>query len=116
MTDLVKRYGGVVALDGCSLQVPAGHLVGLLGPNGAGKTTVMRTLFGLVVPDAGKVRWRGRPVDARAWRRFGYMPEERGLYPAMRVGEQIAYFGRQRTVCPRGRGGCPPVDGPPGAG
>ena len=94
VTDLVKRYGGVVALDGCSLQVPAGHLVGLLGPNGAGKTTVMRTLFGLVVPDAGKVRWRGRPVDSRAWRRFGYMPEERGLYPAMRVGEQIAYFGR----------------------
>jgi ABC-2 type transport system ATP-binding protein len=94
VTGLVKRYGDVVALDGCSLQVPAGHLVGLLGPNGAGKTTVMRALFGLVVPDAGVVRWRGRPVDARAWRRFGYMPEERGLYPAMRVGEQIAYFGR----------------------
>ena len=94
VSDLVKRYGGVLALDGCSLQVPAGHLVGLLGPNGAGKTTVMRTLFGLVLPDAGTVRWRGRPVDARAWRRFGYMPEERGLYPAMRVGEQIAYFGR----------------------
>jgi ABC-2 type transport system ATP-binding protein len=94
VTDLVKRYGGVAALDGCSLQVPAGHLVGLLGPNGAGKTTVMRALFGLVVPDAGMVRWRGRRVDARAWRRFGYMPEERGLYPAMRVGEQIAYFGR----------------------
>jgi len=56
VTDLVKRYGGVVALDGCSLQVLAGHLVGLLGPSGAGKTTVMRTLFGLVVPDAGKVR------------------------------------------------------------
>ena len=65
VSDLVKRYGGVLALDGCSLQVPAGHLVGLLGPNGAGKTTVMRTLFGLVLPDAGTVRWRGRPVDAR---------------------------------------------------
>ena len=94
VTSLVKRYGNVVALDGCSLQVPAGHLVGLLGPNGAGKTTVMRTLFGLVVPDGGTVRWRGRPVDARCWRRFGYMPEERGLYPSMRAGEQIAYFGR----------------------
>ena len=92
--DLVKRYGDVLALDGCSLQVPAGHLVGLLGPNGAGKTTVMRTLFGLVRPDGGTVQWRGRPVDPRCWRRFGYMPEERGLYPAMRVGEQIAYFGR----------------------
>ena len=94
VTGLVKRYGDILALDGCSLQVPAGHLVGLLGPNGAGKTTVMRTLFGLVVPDAGTVRWRGRPVDARSWRRFGYMPEERGLYPAMRVAEQIAYFGQ----------------------
>jgi ABC-2 type transport system ATP-binding protein len=94
VSGLVKRYGSVLALDGCSLQVPAGHLVGLLGPNGAGKTTVMRTLFGLVVPEEGAVRWRGRPVDALCWRRFGYMPEERGLYPAMRVREQIAYFGR----------------------
>jgi ABC-2 type transport system ATP-binding protein len=90
----VKRYGEVLALDGCSLQVPVGHLMGLLGPNGAGKTTVMRTLFGLVRPDGGTVCWRGHPVDSRAWRRFGYMPEERGLYPGMRVGEQIAYFGR----------------------
>ena len=94
ISGLVKRYGDVLALDGCSLRVPAGHLVGLLGPNGAGKTTVMRTLFGLVVPDAGTVRWHGRPVGAGSWRRFGYMPEERGLYPAMRVAELISYFGR----------------------
>ena len=94
VSGLVKRYSQVLALDGCSLQVPPGHLVGLLGPNGAGKTTVMRTLFGLVVPDSGTVRWQGCPVDARCWRRFGYMPEERGLYPGMRVREQIAYFGR----------------------
>ena len=102
VSDLVKRYGDVLALAGCSLQVPAGHLVGLLGPNGAGKTTVMRTLFGLVLPDAGAVRWRGRPVDSSSWRRFGYMPEERGLYPAMRVGEQIAYFGRLSGLSTRG--------------
>jgi ABC-2 type transport system ATP-binding protein len=88
----VRRYGRVLALDGCSLQVPPGHLVGLLGPNGAGKTTVMRTLFGLVVPDAGTVWWRGRPVDARCWQRFGYMPEERGLYPKMRVLDQLVYL------------------------
>ena len=105
VSDLVKRYGDVLALDGCSLQVPAGHLVGLLGPNGAGKTTVMRTLFGLVVPDAGTVRWRGCPVDARCWRRFGYMPEERGLYPSMRVGEQIAYFGRLSGLSTRDAAG-----------
>ena len=79
VTDLTKRYGDVLALAGCRLQVPAGHLVGLLG---------------LVVPDAGTVRWQGRPVDWRSWRRFGYMPEERGLYPGMRAAEQIAYFGR----------------------
>ena len=94
VTDLTKRYGDVLALDRCRLGVPAGHLVGLLGPNGAGKTTLMRTLFGLVLPDAGAMRWRGRPVDWRSWRRFGYMPEERGLYPGMRTAEQIAYFGR----------------------
>jgi ABC-2 type transport system ATP-binding protein len=94
VSGLVKRYGQVLALDGCGLRVPPGHLVGLLGPNGAGKTTVMRALFGLVVPDSGTVRWRGRPVDARCWQRFGYMPEERGLYPGMRAREQIAYFGR----------------------
>jgi ABC-type multidrug transport system ATPase subunit len=64
VTSLAKRYGDVLALDGCSLQVPAGRLVGLLGPNGAGKTTVMRTLFDLVVPDAGMVRWRGRSARA----------------------------------------------------
>ena len=59
VSDLVKRYGDVLALDGCSLQVPAGHLVGLLGPNGAGKTTVMRTLFGLVRAGCrhGAVAW-----------------------------------------------------------
>jgi len=94
ITGLAKRYGDVLALDGCSLQVPSGHLVGLLGPNGAGKTTVMRTLFGLVQPDAGTIRWRDRPVSASTWRRFGYMPEERGLYPSMRVAAQIAYFGQ----------------------
>jgi ABC-type Mn2+/Zn2+ transport system ATPase subunit len=85
VSDLVKRYGDVLALDGCSLRVPAGHLVGLLGPNGAGKTTLMRTLFGLVLPDGGTVRWRGRPVDWRTWRRFGYMPPVgvlRQPYPA----------------------------------
>jgi len=94
ITELAKRYGDVLALDGCSLRVPSGHLVGLLGPNGAGKTTVMRALFGLVQPDAGTIRWRGRPISASTWQRFGYMPEERGLYPAMRVATQIAYFGQ----------------------
>jgi ABC-2 type transport system ATP-binding protein len=90
--DLAKRYGDVVALDGASFRVAPGRIVGFLGPNGAGKTTTMRTIFGLVRPDRGEVRWQGRPVGAKERARFGYMPEERGLYPKMRVGEQLTYF------------------------
>jgi ABC-2 type transport system ATP-binding protein len=91
---LVKRYGDVVALDGCSLTVGPGRVLGLLGPNGAGKTTAMRCVFGLVHPDGGDLRWRGAPVDRAARRRFGYMPEERGLYPRMRVRDQLVYLAR----------------------
>ncbi len=90
--DLTKRYGDVVALDGASFSVAPGRIVGFLGPNGAGKTTTMRTVFGLVRPDRGEVRWRGRPVGPEERARFGYMPEERGLYPKMKVGEQLSYF------------------------
>jgi ABC-2 type transport system ATP-binding protein len=90
--DLTKRYGEVVALDGASFSVAPGRIVGFLGPNGAGKTTSMRTIFGLVRPDRGEVRWRGRPVGPEERARFGYMPEERGLYPKMKVGEQLSYF------------------------
>jgi ABC-2 type transport system ATP-binding protein len=90
--DLSKRYGDVVALDGASFSVAPGRIVGFLGPNGAGKTTTMRTIFGLVRPDRGDVRWKGSPVGAAERARFGYMPEERGLYPKMKVGEQLTYF------------------------
>lgn len=69
-------------------------MVGFLGPNGAGKTTAMRTIFDLVTPDAGAVLWNGRPIGPEERLRFGYMPEERGLYPRMRVRDQVAYFGR----------------------
>ena len=91
---LAKRYGDLVALDGCSLTVRPGRVVGLLGPNGAGKTTSMRCIFGLVEPDAGEVRWDGAPIDREARLRFGYMPEERGLYPHMRVRAQLEYLAR----------------------
>jgi ABC-2 type transport system ATP-binding protein len=91
---LSRRYGDVVALDGLTFSVPAGQVVGFLGPNGAGKTTAMRAVFGLVSLDAGSVTWQGAPVRAAERRRFGYMPEERGLYPGMRVGEQIEYLAR----------------------
>lgn len=90
---LHKRFGDVVALDGCTLQVSPGQMLGFLGPNGAGKTTAMRTVFGLVRPDAGTVTWKGRPMTTSMRRRFGYMPEERGLYPKMPVREQLVYLG-----------------------
>jgi ABC-2 type transport system ATP-binding protein len=96
--DLAKRYGNVVALDGASFTARPGRVVGFLGPNGAGKTTTMRCFFGLARPDRGTVRWRGQPVDREARLRFGYMPEQRGLYPRMRVGEQMSYFAQQHGL------------------
>jgi ABC-2 type transport system ATP-binding protein len=88
-----KRFETVQALDECSFSVERGRMLGFLGPNGAGKTTAMRTIFGLVEPDAGAVLWNGKPVGLAEQLSFGYMPEERGLYPRMLVGEQLAYFG-----------------------
>ena len=98
---LTKHYGPVTALEGASLTAHRGRLLGFLGPNGAGKTTTMRCIFGLAVPEAGEVRWDGRPVDAVARLRFGYMPEQRGLYPRMRVGDQLAYFGQHHGLSGR---------------
>ncbi|HEY1988269.1 MAG TPA: ATP-binding cassette domain-containing protein [Acidimicrobiales bacterium] len=91
---LTRRFGTLTALDNLSFSVPAGEVVGFLGPNGAGKTTTMRAVFGLTRLDAGVVKWDGEPVGPADRRRFGYMPEERGLYPAMLVGEQLEYLGR----------------------
>ena len=91
---LTRRFGSLTALDDLSFAVPAGQVVGFLGPNGAGKTTTMRTVFGLTDLDAGTVRWDGISVGQAERRRFGYMPEERGLYPAMLVGDQLEYLGR----------------------
>ena len=91
---LSKRFASIQALVDCSFSVGRGRMLGFLGPNGAGKTTAMRTVFGLVQADAGEVLWRGRPVGFEERLRFGYMPEERGLYPRMPVREQVEYFGR----------------------
>ena len=96
---VTKRFGQVTALDGCTFTARPGRLTGFLGPNGAGKTTAMRAVFGLVELDAGTVRWHGVPVSAKERARFGYMPEERGLYPRMRVRDQLVYLGR---LCGRG--------------
>src|SRR5664279_6204497 len=88
-----KRYGDVIAVDDLSLDVSAGELFGFVGRNGAGKTTTMRVVLGVLTPDAGMVRWLGVPLTVEARRRIGYMPEERGLYPKMRLAEQLTYLG-----------------------
>src|SRR3954468_11321359 len=91
---LTKRYGDKVALSDLSFGVRPGEMFGFVGANGAGKTTAMRIALGVLAAAAGGVRWRGEPVSFETRRRFGYMPEERGLYPKMRVGEQLVYFAR----------------------
>jgi ABC-2 type transport system ATP-binding protein len=89
-----KRYGDLVALDDLSFDIGAGEVFGFVGSNGAGKTTTMRIALGVLAADSGEVRWAGRPVTFETRRRIGYMPEERGLYPRMRVGEQLVYLAR----------------------
>jgi ABC-2 type transport system ATP-binding protein len=91
---LERRFGDVVALDGVDLTVERGELCGFLGPNGAGKTTAMRCAVGVTTPDAGTVHVDGQPLDLQRRRRTGYMPEERGLYPRMRIHEQLVYLAR----------------------
>ena len=92
--DLFRRFGDVVALDGVSFTVEPRRLTGFVGANGAGKTTTMRIVMGVLAPTSGQVRWQGRPVTREDRRRFGYMPEERGLYPKQGVLEQLVFFAR----------------------
>ena len=91
---LRRAFGAVEAVRDVSFTIARGTMFGLLGPNGAGKTTTMRMVLGIVPPDGGTVTLDGVAVDGRSRRRFGYLPEERGLYGKLRVREQIVYFGR----------------------
>ena len=104
LTDLHKRYGDVAALDGLDLTARPGRLLGFLGPNGAGKTTTMRAVFGLVGLDAGTVRWHDSPITQAEMLRFGYMPEQRGLYPRMPAGAQLTYLARLHGMSPAAAG------------
>ncbi len=97
---LVKRYGNVQALDGMTFDVRAGEIFGFVGANGAGKTTTMRIALGVLAADAGEVRWDGKPLDFTTRRQIGYMPEQRGLYPRMRVAEQLAYLAQLHGMAP----------------
>lgn len=89
---LTRRFGDLVALDGLSLQVAPGEVLGFLGPNGSGKTTALRSILGISEPDSGTVTWNGKKIDSDVRKQFGYLPEERGLYPGMKLAEQLAYF------------------------
>lgn len=91
---VTKHYGDVVALDTATFTVPAGELFGFVGSNGAGKTTAMRIALGVVAADSGEVRFGGAPVTRETRTRIGYMPEARGLYPKMKVLDQLVYLAR----------------------
>jgi ABC-2 type transport system ATP-binding protein len=97
-TGIRQRFGDRVVLDGVDLDVPPGRVVGLLGPNGAGKTTLMRIIFGVIAPDAGTVTWADGPANEADRRSWGYMPQERGLYPDMRVIDLLVWFARLHGV------------------
>ncbi len=89
---VVKQFGSFRALDEVSVSIPRGSVYGLLGPNGAGKTTLIRIINRITAPDSGRVFFDGRPLAAGDVARIGYLPEERGLYKKMKVGEQVLYF------------------------
>ncbi|MFD6271743.1 ABC transporter ATP-binding protein [Nocardia asteroides] len=98
VAQLVRRFGANVAVDDVSFAVPPGELTGFVGGNGAGKTTTMRMIMGVLAAHGGEVRWNGRPATAADRRSFGYMPEERGLYPKQPVLDQLVYLARLRGL------------------
>ncbi|MFF2272814.1 ABC transporter ATP-binding protein [Agromyces sp. NPDC058136] len=100
LNDVTKRYGDRLALDSVSFTVGDGRLTGFVGGNGAGKTTTMRIILGVLAADGGRVSLDGHPLTAADRRRFGYMPEERGLYPKMKVLEQTVYLARLHGWAP----------------
>ena len=100
--NIVKRFGTHTALDGVSISVPRGRVFGLLGPNGAGKTTLIRIINRITVPDSGTITFDGHPFGADDVQRIGYLPEERGLYKKMKVGEQAVYLASLRGLSARG--------------
>lgn len=93
-----KSFGEKVALENVSLEIPEGKIFGLLGPNGAGKTTLIRIINRITIPTSGQVLFQGKPITQSDVERIGYMPEERGLYRQMKVGEQAMYFAQLKGM------------------
>ena len=96
--DITKKFGDFTALDNVSIEVPDGKIFGLLGPNGAGKTTMIRIINRITIPTGGRVFFDGKVVDDEFVRKIGYLPEERGLYKKMKVGDQMMYLARLKGL------------------
>ena len=96
--EVCKNFGEKVALDHVSLSIPEGRIFGLLGPNGAGKTTLIRIINRITIPNSGEVLFNGAPINQQDVARIGYMPEERGLYRKMKVGDQAMYLARLKGM------------------
>ena len=99
--DVCKRFDGHTALDQVSISVGSGRIFGLLGPNGAGKTTLIRIINRITAPDSGEVIFDGHPLAPDDVRNIGYLPEERGLYKKMKVGEQAIYLAQLKGMSAR---------------
>jgi ABC-2 type transport system ATP-binding protein len=98
LVSLQKAYGDFVAVNSLSLSIRAGEIYGLLGPNGAGKTSTIRMMIGITYPDSGQVRMFGEPFKRDHLKRVGYLPEERGLYRKMKLGDHLTFFGELKGV------------------
>lgn len=98
LENVVKQFGEKRAVNGISFQAEKGEIFGLIGANGAGKTTTMRMVLGLIYPDEGKITYGGKPYSLDVKRRFGYLPEERGLYPKYKVSDQVIYLAELRGM------------------
>ncbi len=96
--DVVKTFGEKVALDHVSVDIPKGQIFGLLGPNGAGKTTLIRIINRITIPSSGTILFDGKPITQRDVERIGYLPEERGLYRKMKVGDQAMYLAQLKGM------------------
>src|SRR5437773_11114019 len=95
---VTKRFGGFTAVSDLSLQVRAGRIYGLLGPNGAGKTTTIRMIVNITAPDSGRIELFGQQITPELQDHIGYLPEERGLYRKMKIGDQLRFFAALKNV------------------
>ncbi|PSL45170.1 ABC-2 type transport system ATP-binding protein [Salsuginibacillus halophilus] len=98
LNEVTKSFGGTEAVRGLSLSIPEGEMFGMLGANGAGKTTTFRMIIGLLDPNSGSIEWNNQPLTYKESGKVGYLPEERGLYPKLKVADQLIYLGKLRGM------------------